>query len=113
MSDQPTHQQNRRASMRRPPRGRVSIECRRGIMGLGPNIGLTVIDVSQIGACIVSKVELPAGEEVELALTAPGQNKPLRLHATVARSLAKTDQGWPTGLRFRRHLTYAELQSLT
>lgn len=81
-------------------------------MGLGPNIGVALVDVSQIGACIVMKAELSPGEEVELALTGPGQNRPLKVNATVARTLDKSDLGWPTGLRFRRYLTYPELQSL-
>jgi hypothetical protein len=71
-----------------------------------------LVNVSQIGAGIVAKEELPSGEEVELTLTAPSQNKPLRLYATVIRSLLEEGQGWRVGLRFRRHLTYAELQSL-
>ena len=82
-------------------------------MGLGSNIGVVLTDVSQVGVGMVMDTELPVGAEVELVLTWPGQNRPLELHATVARSLAKTNRGWPTGLRFRRYLTYAELQALT
>jgi hypothetical protein len=113
MSDQQPSVSNRRAHVRRVARGRIAVECRRGLMGLGPNLATAVRDLSQVGACIAAKQELPPGEEVELTLTAPGQGKPIKLHATVVRSDADPAAGWLLGCRFRRPLTYGELQNLT
>jgi hypothetical protein len=82
-------------------------------MGLGPNLTLSVHDLSQVGVRLVLRQELPAGTEVELSLLAPGQSKPIRILGDVVRSESLEGVGFNTGIRFRKVLSYADLQHLT
>ena len=44
-----TEQKNRRAANRRQPRGGSKIVCAAGKYGLGPNVAVSVLDVSETG----------------------------------------------------------------
>src|SRR5438128_2163012 len=64
MSDTPAKQPNRRHSRRQPPKGSVRAFCRKGTLGLGPNIAVRLLDLSEGGAQLVVSEELQPGQEV-------------------------------------------------
>src|SRR4051794_172168 len=69
---------NRRRSPGLSFRASSKVICRKGIMGLGPNIALAVADVSEIGVQLLVKETLQRGQEVEVCLLAPGHSRELK-----------------------------------
>jgi hypothetical protein len=104
---------NRRLTMRWPPKGPPEVACFRGALGLGANIAVSVLDISESGIRLVVKVPLKNGEEVEINLTPPGVGKPFRIMADIAWCVATSDGKHCVGARFQKYMSYADLQRLT
>jgi hypothetical protein len=101
---------NRRLSRRRPAQRTTKVCCYR--RGLGPDLTLAALDLCEAGARLELRAALARGQEVELTLESAACSRPLRLRAEVAWSLAASGGRHFAGLRFRRPLSYAELQAL-
>jgi CheY-like chemotaxis protein len=84
--------------------------CRRG--GLGPDLALSVLDISRAGACLAVKAPLGKGQEVEVTLAGGGGQRPVRLLARVAWSAPAADGSRHVGLAFRTGLGDDDLRSL-
>ena len=63
-SPRPDH----RLCRRRPARGRVRVVCQKGAMGLGVNLAVALLDVSESGARLILSGPLQRGQEVSLTL---------------------------------------------
>jgi PilZ domain len=101
-----------RLGRRRPAKTGCVAEVRLGALGLGPDIGAGIIDVSEDGACVRVKAALQAGAQVEVRLTGPGCRKPVSVFATIC--WCRPDgKGFLAGLRLRRRLTHTELADLS
>jgi hypothetical protein len=81
-------------------------------MGLGPNIAHSFQDVSETGARLTVKVDLPIGHEVELSLCGLGHRRPVKSVARVIWSLPTSPGIFLIGVRFDRPLRYLDLQEL-
>jgi hypothetical protein len=103
---------NRRASRRSPLRGSVRVECRKGALGLGPDLVKFSLDISETGVRLVLKVALPEGQEVEVLISG-GYAKPLKRIARVIWCVPTENNCHCVGLRFDCHLPFAELQGMT
>ena len=103
---------NRRSHPRRQAKKSTKIRCQKGIMGMGPNVALTVLDISEAGLCFTAKADVAKGEEVEIELEGPGTRKPIKRRASVAWNVALADGNFCLGVRLDKFLSYAELQSL-
>src|SRR5262245_46721795 len=104
---------NRRADHRYEPRAKVKVECRKGSAGLGQNLATEVLDLSQLGAKITTKVELPTGEEVEICLVAAAHQRPIKVMAHVVRTESLKNGSYRLGVRFNTPVSYADLRLLT
>jgi hypothetical protein len=110
MSDEPKSQRaNRRSSVRLPFCAIVKVECRKGSMGLGPNIAVYTVNLSENGLRLVLKVDLPRGQEVEVIMQ--GQDKPIKRMANVMWSQALPNGTFDVGLDFQSNLSFSEYQS--
>ena len=89
---------------------RARVECRRGTLGLGPNLVRQAIDISETGLRVLLEVSLARGEEVEVVVHGAGV-RPAKRFARVVWS-AVADGGWQVGLAFERPLPYHEVQNL-
>ena len=74
---------NRRNERRCPPKRSVKVTCRKGALGLGPNLALSLLDVSETGVRLIVKEELKARQEVEITLLGIGQQRPLQVMGAV------------------------------
>jgi hypothetical protein len=101
---------NRRASRRWDFRGSARVECRRGTLGLGPNLVREAMDLSETGIRLLLRSPLARGEEVEVVIHGMGV-RPVKRFARVVWSVA-ADGGWQVGLAFEGHLPYHEVQDL-
>jgi hypothetical protein len=93
-----------------PLRLSVRAECRRGSLGLGPNLLLRPLDLSETGARLVLRDALSKGQEVEL-LFAAGGARPVKRLAHVIWSLP-AEGGHVVGLRFSSCVGYPDVQAL-
>jgi hypothetical protein len=104
---------DRRAARRRPPRGCVRIECRKGAYGFGRNIGKQFLDLSETGVRLVVSAELKAGDEAEIVLTGMGSMKPLKRVGKVIWAFKTGEDAYCAGLRFEKPLAYMHVQQLS
>src|SRR5438132_14204683 len=103
---------NRRLSRRRSAKSAVKLTCYRGLMGLGANIGLNVLDLSESGLRMLVKAPLEPKEEVLIELLGVGHRKPIKLPAHVCWVVTTADGVYCVGASFQRRLRYADLQQL-
>jgi len=103
---------NRRLSRRQRAKSFVQFFCYRSVHGLGPNVGVNVLDLSETGIRMLVCAPLKEKEEVLIELLGAGQRKPVKLHATVCWVVATADGGHCVGASFQRRLRYADLQQL-
>lgn len=107
-----TVKKNRRANPRRAPKGSTRVTCRRGSLGLGPDLALSLLDVSETGARLLVKEPLAIGQEVELGLLAPGCVREYLLPGVVVWAIETAAGGHCVGFQFQKRLSYSALQDL-
>src|SRR5881398_1242975 len=90
----------RRASRRRQPRGSIKMECRKGMTGLGRNLLVYVLDISETGAQIVADANLPRGQDAEILIRGGGHAQGIKRAAEVVWSLPTEKNCYCVGLRF-------------
>src|SRR5258708_40355889 len=91
---------NRRSTLRRRARGSSKSICRKGTLGLGPNIALTLLDVSETGARLRVKEPLRVGQEVEVGLLAMGYVREFKLTGRVVWTVPDAEGGHCVGIQF-------------
>ena len=100
---------NRRIVRRRPLKHGVDITVRKGTLGLGPNLAIKGVEISDDGVQVLVKSELKPGEEVEVGLTPVGRSKPTPFIADVRWCQPdEAGKGFQLGVQFRHRLTYAQ-----
>ncbi len=105
-------EKNRRTARRRPAKRSVRVHCIANAIGLGPNIALSLLDVSQSGARVTLKAPVAPRQEVEISLCGIGHTKPIRVLADVIWCVP-TEQGtYLAGFKLQRYLSYQDLQEL-
>ena len=104
-------QTDKRLIRRKPAKRGVRAQCRRGQLGLGADIAVAVVDVSDSGMCLVVRVALAKGEEAEVVLAGVGRQKPLKVACEVRWCVPEGATAFRAGLRFRKRIPYAELDS--
>ncbi len=105
-------QVNRRSSRRMPPNRLARVECRRGGLGLGPNLLLSILDISETGIRLVLRAPIEAGQEAEVLLQGLGITRPEKRLARVVWVLPLDEGGYCAGLHFDKPLRYVDLQRL-
>lgn len=113
MSDAALPDKNRRRCRRRPPRGRVRVTCRRGGLDLGPNLALSVLDLSEAGVRLVVKTPLEPGREVSVGLEGQSHSRPILRVGAVVWCLAAADGAYCIGVRFEKELPYTLVLELS
>ena len=103
---------NRRASRRLSPRGQVRIECRKGTHGLGQNIAVQVLDLSETGVRLVVKSRLERGGEVEVIIGAASFTAAIKRIARVVWAIPTENERQAVGLNFSPPLDYPSFQRL-
>jgi hypothetical protein len=105
-------QPNRRSARRLQPRSNVRIECRKGTLGLGPNLAQGAVDISQTGVCLLLTEALDRGQEVEILIPDTGCGHPLKRTGRAVWSQPAAGGRYQTRLRFDAGLSYLEVQAL-
>jgi hypothetical protein len=82
-------------------------------MGLGANLAVSVLEVSEAGACLLVKEAFAQGEEMEVNLEGIARRRPTRKMARVVWCVTAGPERWRVGIRFEGALDYADLLDLT
>src|SRR5262249_15915926 len=99
-------------SPRRKPKGGTRVVCRKGALGLGPNVALSLLDLSEGGVCVVVGDFLAKGQVIEVVLSAPGCPRDVCRLGDVVWSFADRDGTCRIGVRLRKRIESAQLQEL-
>ena len=103
---------NRRASRRVAPKCSTKIGCFRGPMGLGANLAVSAVEVSETGACVVVTAPFTIGEEMEVSLEGVVHRRPIRKMAKVVWCVSAGPDRWRVGVQFHGSLRYSDLSDL-
>jgi hypothetical protein len=104
---------NRRASIRKPARRTIRLQCRRGVLGLGPNLGSAYVNVSETGVQVVTNVPLTAGGEVEIVFDGFGMRNSLKRAGQVVWVSSVEGGACRAGIHFVKPLAFREVQSIS
>ena len=102
----------RRTSLRRKPRCGTRLVCRKGTLGLGPNVALSLLNLSEWGACLLVGEFLKMGQEIEIVLSALGCPRDVFRLGDVVWSFADLDGTCRIGVRLRKRIEPTQLQDL-
>ena len=111
MNQTQTALKNRRRSARRSTRRTTKVFCH-GPMGLGPNLAMKVLDVSETGVRLILKQEFSIGQELEVSLEGTGNRRPIRRVADVVWSVPTQDGHYCVGVSFRKPLQFVEMHQM-
>lgn len=95
---------NRRRSPRRKPLSFVKLKCRKGALGLGRNVALILLDISESGARLKVCEDLPLDYDVEVEFEAYSLKRKIRTFATVRWCLKLLDGNYCIGVAFQNPL---------
>ncbi len=87
--------------------------CRAGLLGLGPNLANTLLDLSETGIRLIAREPLKRGQQVEVNLQPPHNFAPVTRAAIVIWAIRTLEGTYCAGLQFQRRLPYAVLQQFT
>lgn len=91
----------------------AAVVLRRGRTGAGPNLAIGLIDVTPQGLGVLLIAPLAFGDEVEVELSSPGVDKPLKMAGEVRWGMAVGDGTFRAGIQLGRRLTQVDIANLT
>src|ERR1700722_14552775 len=94
---------NMRRSRRQSPKRSTRLKAFRNPMGLGPNIAVSVLDLSEGGIRLILKESLAPKAEFEINLETSG-SRPVKAIAQVVWSLPLADGNFCIGASFQKDL---------
>lgn len=103
---------NQRRSRRQSPKGSTRVRAFRNALGVGPNIGTSVLDVSETGVRLTLKENLAPGTEFEVNLETVGGSRSVKAIAVIVWSVPAADGRFVVGASFQKAISYSDLQSL-
>jgi hypothetical protein len=102
---------NLRRSRRQSPKTSTKARAYRSALGLGPNIAVSILDVSEVGVRLILKE--PLAEKSEFALEfEPSGSRPIKMTARVIWQLLLADGNTCIGAELGKKLTYPDLAAL-
>ncbi|MFQ3649662.1 MAG: PilZ domain-containing protein [Gemmataceae bacterium] len=102
---------NQRMARRLKAKSSSKVHATRNWLGLGPNIAIQLLDLSESGVRLLLREPMELGQEFELMLEGPG-SRPKRHLARVVWCVAAQDGSYVIGAKFDKYLPYPELLSL-
>jgi hypothetical protein len=100
MNEQIPNGSERRRTRRQRPRSSTEVGCRPETRIIGPDVALSVLDISADGIRLMVNAPLEKGQRIEVDLEGIGYCRPLKLRAEVIWSRATADGNWCIGAKF-------------
>jgi hypothetical protein len=102
---------NQRMARRLQAKKSAKVHATRNWLGLGPNIAIQILDISESGIRLLLREPMETGKEFEVTLEGPG-SRPNRHLAQVVWCVALPDGSYVVGAKWEKYLPYPELLSL-
>lgn len=102
---------DRRRAPRRTPKINTEARSYRGPLALGPDIAVAVLDVSEIGAKLLLKVELSIDQEVEVHLEHPAY-RVVKVPGRIVWCRPSVDTTFVAGVEFHKRLNWGDFTHL-
>src|SRR5947207_15878033 len=104
----PAGQEDRRAAGPRPqPQDGAGVTCHKGVLGLGPDLAVGLLNLSDTGVALLVSQTLRERDLVEVGLRAPGWTRPVHRLGLVVWSQPTEAGPWRVGVLFARGLGVA------
>src|SRR4051812_48261400 len=103
---------NKRRGRRQPAKTSTKVRAYRNAQGLGPNIALRVLDLSETGVRILVKEEMQVGQEFQLSFEGPGA-RPVKVIGNVCWCMQDGPGTFSVGAGFQKSIPYADLMTLS
>jgi len=100
MNDHIPSRSERRRSRRHRPKPTTEVACRAETRIVGPDVAVSVLDISADGIRLIVNSPLEKGQKIEVDLEGIGFCRPLKFSAEVIWSLATADGNWCIGAKF-------------
>ncbi len=107
----PLPKKDSRRTRRKQPKGSTRARVFPNAMGLGGNIAVQVLDISETGTRLLVKAALAPRQQFTIELECPGAGS-LRLVATAIWCLEAADGNFVVGAEFQKLLCYLDLLRL-
>ena len=101
-----------RLARRHSPACTLQIRCIKGMLGLGANLAIGVLDVSEDGAALLLRQCLQKGDEVQLEFSRVAHNWSCSVVAETVWCLPTADGQFCAGFNFNRRLAYRDIQQV-
>ncbi len=112
VATEPVRKQNLRRSRRGAARGNLKLQCRKGALGLGPNLAASVLDVSDSGARLVLTQSLEISTEVEIIVIGYGMKGTIKRLGNVRWQVKLESGQFCVGIEFQKSLKYIDWQMI-
>ncbi len=106
-------QKNRRAFIRRRPRGKVKIACYKGDLDLGANLAAGLADISESGVMLMLKAGLQKNQTVTLAIEGREHTRPVKAHGIIVWCVPMAGGTFRAGVRLDSYLLYKDILKIT
>src|SRR5438128_891090 len=90
---------NRRSSRRLSAKTNSKVICRKGMLDLGPNVALKLLDVSETGVRLLVRCPVNPGQQVSLELESVSHGRPVKCTGTAIWSVATAEGQCCVGVR--------------
>ena len=106
-------QKNRRIAARRPFKGKIKATCYKGLLDLGQNIAVKLLDVSESGMSLTVSIALEKPQEVLILLESQRHASPIKTPGVVMWCIPSGQGNWTVGIQFGKYLSYANFTHFT
>lgn len=100
MNKQTPIRSERRRARRQRPKPTTEVACRCDTLVVGPDLAVSVLDISTEGIRLLVNAPLQKGQRIEVDLEGIGYCRPLHLPAEVVWVLQTADGNWCLGAKF-------------
>ena len=101
------HEEKRR-QIRRHVRNVAEVTCRKGTLGVGPNLAIRILDISEDGIRLLVKQPVNPGDELEVCFTPIGCNREVACEM-IAIWCCSQDGHFALAGKFRTPVKYEDL----
>ncbi len=103
---------NRRRALRRLARRSTKIACFRGSLGMGKNLGISLLDISETGVRLHVKAPFEEGEDLEVNLLGLVHARPIRVLCKVIWCMETKEGNFIVGAEFEKSIRYRDVLEL-
>jgi hypothetical protein len=103
---------NKRLTRRRPPKRTTRALLYGSAIGVGANLAVSVLDLSETGIRLVIKSEMKVGQQVQVELESSSRRL-VKVQATLIWILPTIDGNFCAGFQFDKTIEWGSILSLT